>query len=430
MSQTVVYYVGAEQDVAHHAKPLQSDFDVRIVTADDVERLAQPGEVCFFYNEYFERFRRSCRVVAQNNCPTIYAIDGILEWRNSWEIPGGEACPWVMRPVLSHKVACLGRSQARILESWGNLGKCEIVGVPRFDTLLNRTPRKRTSEEPFTVLIMTAKIPGYTKTEIDRVTQSLQDIKNWFESNPEIEGVKTKVLWRITHSLDEAIGVANQLRDTQGGDLATALSQVDAVITTPSTTLLESMLQGVPTAIIDYNNCPQYVSAAWSITSADHIDRTLREMIDPPERRLLLQSYCLHDALRCDSPAMPRMHQLIESMHSIAKQSIDNGEPLDFANQLLPDELQGHHAPEVRFDLEALYPDHPVFSETNLTAMRAEVGQSRREIERLEWEVGERERIIKSLRNHIDQLMSLPGVKMQNALAKFNSNWEVGGPPD
>ena len=44
----------------------------------------------------------------------------------------------IFQPVVGHKIACLGRSQARILESWGNVGKCEIVGAPRLDRLIGK----------------------------------------------------------------------------------------------------------------------------------------------------------------------------------------------------------------------------------------------------------------------------------------------------
>src|SRR5690349_20739152 len=107
---TPLYYVGTPQEVEHHARLLAEAFDLRIVSEDEVVRLAQPGELCVFFNEYYPRFRDACIELKAKSCPTIYAIDGILEWRNSWELPKfSDSCLWVMRPVLSHKVACIGR---------------------------------------------------------------------------------------------------------------------------------------------------------------------------------------------------------------------------------------------------------------------------------------------------------------------------------
>src|SRR5688572_27537421 len=70
--------------------------------------------------------------------PVLHVVDGVLEWRNTWENPRSlseERGLPLFQPVLADKIACLGRSQARILESWGNLGRCEVVGAPRLDNL-------------------------------------------------------------------------------------------------------------------------------------------------------------------------------------------------------------------------------------------------------------------------------------------------------
>jgi hypothetical protein len=43
------------------------------------------------------------------------------------------------------------------------------------------------------------------------------------------------------------------------------LASVDAVISTPSTAMLEGMLQGLPVAVLDFHNRPHYVPAANSV---------------------------------------------------------------------------------------------------------------------------------------------------------------------
>src|SRR5262245_34193200 len=306
--QTPLYYVGTPEEVAHHAKPLDEAFDLRIVTADDAVRMATPGEVCVLFNEYFPRFRDACLDLKAKGCPTLYAVDGILEWRNSWELPEqGTCCLWVMRPVLSDKIACIGRSQARVLESWGNLGKCEVVGVPRFDALANRQPRQRKPDDPIRVLVLTAKCPGFNPEQVARTTRSLIDLKRWFDSHLRLGTTRLEPVWRITHGLEAAIGVKNQLDDTTGADLASTLKTVDAMITTPSTAMLEGMLQGVPVALLDYHNRPHYVPAAWRITAGDQLDEVLPELLSPSPARLLYQDSLLHDSLECHTPATPRL---------------------------------------------------------------------------------------------------------------------------
>jgi hypothetical protein len=109
-------------------------------------------------------------------------MDGILEWRFIWanrDPTLGELSRPRYQPVLSHKVACIGRSQARLFESWGNLGRCEVMGLPRLDALLGRRPRSRVPGEPFRLLIATARMPAFTHGQLRLVEQSLRDMKEW-----------------------------------------------------------------------------------------------------------------------------------------------------------------------------------------------------------------------------------------------------------
>ena len=131
MQTSNVFFVGTSAEVEHHIQPVADSLKVRIVGADEIVSVAKPGDVAMFFSEHFDRFRQSITELKQNNVATIYMIDGILEWRNAWENrPDEVACPFAMRPVLSHKVACIGENQARVLNGWGNAGKTEIVGVP------------------------------------------------------------------------------------------------------------------------------------------------------------------------------------------------------------------------------------------------------------------------------------------------------------
>jgi hypothetical protein len=286
-----------------------------------------------------------------------------------------------MRPALAHKIACIGRSQARTLESWGNLGKCEVVGIPRFDALAGKRPRTRDAAAPFRLLVMTAKTPGYTVEQWERTRVSLADLKACFDeransnASPPIEPI-----WRLTASLAEAIGAENSLGDTKGAALASALDSADAAITTPSTAMLECMLRGLPTALLDYHNCPRYVPAAWTVSAPELLASTIAELLDPPPAKRIYQDAVLHDALECRTPATPRLADLIEAMARIGRDCRERGEALAFPRRILKDETDGHHLPEERFDLRTLYPDHPVFSDLDRAALQAEVGHLRLEL--------------------------------------------------
>jgi len=380
--QPQVFYVGTTGEVEHHAAPLRSVLPVNVCPPESLPNTVRPGDVCVFYNEFFDRFRQAASAVQRLGCSTIYAIDGILEWRNSWEFPNNAgACPWTMRPVLADKIACIGRSQARFLESWGNLGKCEIVGVPRFDRLLGRTPRDP-GGKPFRLLIMTANTPGFTPEQIACARKSLADLKCWIDRYNLVNLRTIQPLWRLTAGLDAEIGVPNELRDTTGADLATVLGDVDAVMTTPSTTLLESMLHGLPVAVLDYTNSPQYVTAAWTVTCREHLDRVVAELMSPPESKRLHQRTLLHDHLECRTPATPRMVTLIQEMLRRGHQSDGEVSSPRFPRRILADPQDEHHIPEETFDLHRLFPDHAVFRDLDMAKLQAEVGHLRLELQR------------------------------------------------
>jgi len=139
----------------------------------------------------------------------------------------------------------------------------------------------------------------------------------------------------LTGGMAEALGVESEIRETLGMEFHEMLHQADALITTPSTTLLEGMLCGIPVAMLDYTNSPPYVPAAWTITARDHRDLVLPELLTPPEPRMQFQDMVLHDALECDSPASPRMVKLVERMVEIGGQCRSKGNPLAFPARIL-----------------------------------------------------------------------------------------------
>ena len=70
--------------------------------------------------------------------------------------------PLNVRLTPAELICILNHSQARVLESWGNAGKCEIVGLPHLDRYCEFKRRLRQPDEPFRILMMTAKTPFFT----------------------------------------------------------------------------------------------------------------------------------------------------------------------------------------------------------------------------------------------------------------------------
>ncbi len=401
MTSPSIFFVGQPHEVAHHAAPFQSRLSVTIVGPEEVVEQTRPGDLAIFYSEHFDRFRVATQELQQRNVATLYMIDGILEWRNAWENRADEvACPYAMRPALSHKIACIGASQARVLNAWGNARKTEVVGIPRLDMAkIDSTKSDGSDRAGFRVLVMTAKTPGFTPEQMDRVRESLLDLKDWHIEHPvidcrrdgaslgEIQSKPIEFVWRLTGGLDLDIGVENQLTDLTGKELAEVLQRVDAVVTTPSTAMLEAMQWDLPVAVLDYHNCPHYVNAGWDICSANHIGPALREMAMRCETRMLFQRTELADALHDQGDALDRFVELVNAMLKSAKEQLEScpGSPLSFPAQL----LQPTTTVLAEFCHQRVYDSAPEFTIADTTVLQLELSHARREIRHLQSELAQ-----------------------------------------
>lgn len=341
-------------------------------------------DLCIVTGEYWPEQIFLLSAAKSRGIPTLHIMDGILEWRNTWEHP--QLISPFLQPVMADKVACLGRSQARILESWGNHGKCEVVGSPRLDPLLGYR-RIAGPEHEFTLLVTCAKTPWFNSTQKSRVVQGLMDLQMGISESDKINGTFTRILWRLHDELfNELFEQGNAINHT-GDRLVELLQQADALITTPSTILLEGMLYGIPVAVIDYTNSPQYVQSAWSITASEHIFPVLVELRKPPQARLVLQDYYLHDALECHGPAGPRLARLIKEMLRIKSTGISAEGKQLFPLNILEETRGNHHLPEARFDLAKLYPHHPVYADYDKSSLQAELLHCREKLRNLSEEI-------------------------------------------
>ena len=394
-----VFFVGLESEVAHHAAPLQTvdSLSVQIVEAGDAVAASKPGDIAIFFSEHFDRFRQAVVELKAKKVATLYLVDGILEWRNAWENSKEEpACPFTMRPVLCDKVAAIGASQARTLATWGNDRKIEVVGIPRLDQLVHawKNPATAATEKDatedgskaFRVLVATAKTPGFTAQQIETTRRSLADLKAHFDSIEHINQRPLEVTWRLTGKLDQKIGVENQLSDLSGVELRKSIEQCDAFITTPSTAMLESMLQRKPTAILNYHQCPVYVPAAWNIGSSDSIGAVLNQLAKPTAAHLHFQNSVLADALQLLEPATDRLVQLIHSMLTAMQSQLKAGKPVEFEANLLPNpfyasQLNGAHC---KMEHAMVFSDFEEFSKSgDVIQLQSQLGHARREIDHL-----------------------------------------------
>lgn len=341
------------------------------------------------------------RIHAENRVPILILCDGILEYRNTWQHPDlvdGS----IFQPVCGHKLACIGRGQARVIESWGNPGKCEVVGLPRLDAELQKATPPVQTTGPFRLLIATANTPAFNDEQRQTVISSLQLIKNRLEKNPLIDGREIQLSWRLSDGLGAEIGIdSGDLEDLP--PLTDVMDQVDAVITTPSTMYLESVLKKRPTAILDFHNSPQYVTPAWNIGADNQFNGVLAELANPPAHKMLFQASVLDDQLECRSPALPRMLRLVESMIRARHDSLKNLTPLRFADRILDDPQQGIASVSEEFDLSTLYANNQVFAEHDVQRLQVELTAAIQRLEQLPMELAEKNAYIAQLNRAADR---------------------------
>ena len=287
------------------------------------------------HDTYADPGRSLVRQAVADGVPTLILADGMLEYRNTFEHPQLEVGA-VFQPVLGHKIATISQAQTQIIESWGNIGKCETVGLPRLDRYYGLARRQRHKGEPYRILIGTAMTPFFTEGHRRQVLASLFDLKAFFSQTLAFNGTRLEPVWRLTQGLAEVIGVSAVNSHYSGRELAELLLQVDAVITTPSTTMLEAMMLGLPVAVLDYCNAPHYMPTAWRITAVGQITDTVDELLNPAPTKLLFQETMLHHELECFTPATPRLVELISRMAEEAIRASGEKSQPKYSMPLLP----------------------------------------------------------------------------------------------
>ena len=348
------------------------------------------------------------KVLEQNSVPTLVLSDGILEYRNTWEHPrlvDGS----IFQPLFGHKLACIGRGQARVVESWGNPGRCEVVGLPRFDSVEPTKVAPVQKSGPFRVLIATANTPAFDDQQRKTVVASLEAIQDWLKSNPTVNDRPIEVTWRLSDGLDVEIGIseAAPAKDEDEPDdrppIGDVIESVDAVITTPSTMYLESVMRNRPTALLDFHNSPQYVTAAWTINSSNQLDWLFGELELPPAHKMMFQEFILADQLECRTPAKPRLLRLIDEMVADGVDSREKGKALSFSPRILEDDQHGFAAVPPSFDPATLYANNEVFQNQEVQRLQVELDASIKRLGQFPNELAEKNRYIAKLNRLLDR---------------------------
>lgn len=275
------------------------------------------------------------------NIPTLTLQDGILEWRHMFENPlyNGLTGPPLHAPVLADKIACIGLTSASLIGSFGNWHKVELTGMPKMDDLKftsSSSFRKRDASNK-KILVLTSSKPWFTEHQREVVIQELVDIKEKLAQHKDVQ-----VTWRVTKELPEILGIDNTFSEKSTVELSTLIEDSDAVITTISTTILESQLLERPTVILDYFNTSNFVGTRWAIRHKSQMDSVITEILNPTKTDKIIQDFFLRQniAFGVDSAAQ-RTAQLMLSMIEYKRNNPGQGLPINllkksFYQQTMP----------------------------------------------------------------------------------------------
>jgi hypothetical protein len=375
-----IFIIGPSKYLSRHFSSIHEYYGSSLVYIDNYNSnhiISQKPDLVILPDEHWCQLGNIVSLCKDYKILTLQLMDGILEWRRIWDYSNnnrkvdGVLNP-LNQPAFADKIACLGYRDFKILESWGNIGKCELVGIPRLKEIQNSIKDySQVNSSKRRILICTAKTPAFTEEQERNVLESLEDLKAFFLRRKDIE-----ITWRITGDYGKRLNIENTLNDFSGQEIHQLISQVDAVITTPSTTLLEAMLLKRPVALLDYHNTPHYFETAWTISAKCHVSNVVDELVKPPICKMEYQEFLLKEQLFTFKDPTARLIELIDKMliykdnyQELPCSILDNS----FSQSLI-----------LKSEISSYYPDLSWVDKLNTKELKLQLAAARGTIEILE----------------------------------------------
>jgi hypothetical protein len=285
----------AREGSLHHAQVIVDLFPkssvIDSIWREEIIIKIRPDILVTFDEHYCEL--ALCVIKAKNlGIPTVLVRDGIIESR----MLKHESCDQYKRNLedvfLSDLVLCLGKNDKAIIDSWGNFGKSIDLGSPRIDAIVEKYGylNKQTNEtikcKKTKLLVLSAKKPYFNELERNITIESFKSLISELKHFEDVE-----VMWRISPDLAKDLKVhGNSFSDFSGKSLHSIISNVDMVITTPSTSIIEAMMFGVPVGVIDFHLEKQLYKAVWRFSDSSAIKPIITQMMNPSIEQVQLQN--------------------------------------------------------------------------------------------------------------------------------------------
>jgi hypothetical protein len=224
--------------------------------------------------------------------PTLFLVDGPLEWSNSYLNPSLRKTNrffrgYLMEPLIHDAILAVSHAQASYL-AFRNPDRDHSFMTYK-NQRLTSIKSSPSSHERWQFLITTAKTPYFEDREKNNLIHLLRQLTTVLEQND------YSYVFRIfDHALQEALSPKENLLE---GSFEEALQQVGCVIGTPSSVLLQSMASGKPVGTLIYRDAPLFYQSGWLVGDLYSLEATLASMISREETRMEFQRYCLEQNL-------------------------------------------------------------------------------------------------------------------------------------
>lgn len=349
-------------------------------------------------NEYHYAIAECYHAASELNIPTLTLQDGVLEWRYLFDNPmfnGNKFGVPLHLPIIADKYACIGSWWLGLIAAMGNEDKVELTGMPKMDSICDRNlVQDYNTSSSKKILIMTAAKPWFEAAQKHIMLKMLHDLKSYFKQRPDIE-----VIWRVTKDIDKELNIVGVFHQKESQELVAQLADCDAVISTTSTAMLETLLMGKPLARLDYFNTPTLFPSVWSITHHDQINNTINSLLHPKSEQLFWQEVIKKQVISHLGVAANRV---VELMHRMIDYRIEH----PYA-KLPPYMLEStvYNGDATQSAIRFLYPQRESLVNTDVHWLRAKLARLERENELLKMEVARKSigGLLLSLYNKLNQ---------------------------
>lgn len=353
----MIHAVALVKDEHKIITPLEAleDIQIEYIVVDESFQLSQPyPDIILTVSDWRADIARVLLEAKRLRIPTLLFQDGTLDWIIQYEGEkyGGSGGATHFHPILTDKIAVIGHQSARLIASWNDKSRVEVVGFPILQEEIENVKKNISKNNiikngTYTVLITSTRQGWFCERQKSAFVEALSDLKAYFNTQDNV-----KVIWRLARNLAKLVNVENEMSLKESKELVPLINDADIVISAQSTVVVEAMLHHKPVAIIDYLNAPQFYGTSWLINTKEQIQPTVESMLRGENNRMLFQDYQLQDILYMSSCSIKRAGMLIKEMVKFRK---------EHGHTLYPENLLSFNEPfqslQATHRIEEVYPE-------------------------------------------------------------------------